>query len=325
MIRVGILGAAKIAPKALIHPARQRGEVDVRYVAARDPLRAAAFAASHRLRAEQSYGSLIARNDIDLVYVALPPAAHCEWSIKALEAGKAVLCEKPFALSAEEACRMVAAERACGRPLIEAFHYRFHQAMKRALELVRSDALGRVTYARAGFGTRISYSPEELRWSAAQGGGAVMDLGCYPIHALRTLLGEEPSVLSATAEFAYDVEAQATAKLAFPSGATADVWCSLVSPTIVWDLELVGKRGRLLLSNYIAPQFGCTLSTRIGGVLQEEQIMGPSTYEAQLAHVIDVLQHGAATLTGGDDAVANMMVIDEIRTRARELGAPAKG
>jgi predicted dehydrogenase len=311
-IRVGILGASKIAPSALLKPALQRDDMSVRYVASRDFGRATAFAELHGLSAVASYEALIDLADIDLVYVGLPAAGHCEWSIRALEAGKAVLCEKPFALNVAQAQRMVSASRLHGRPLIEAFHYRYHQAMKRAIAIVRGGALGRIRTARAGFCTRIEPAPHELRWSAAQGGGAVMDLGCYPIHALRSLIGEEPTVVSARAVYDHGVDAAAWATLAFPSGTQAEIHCSMTADVRVWDLELEGERGRLALSNFLAPQFGCFMSTQIDAELHSEEIAGPSTYEAQLAHVADVLIRGEQPLTGGDDAIANMCVIDTV-------------
>src|SRR5438128_1377084 len=127
MIRVGVLGAARIAPTALVRPAKKRSDIEVRCIAARDPERARAFAATHRIPfVAQTYGELIARDDLDLVYIPLPPALHEEWSIKALESGKAVLCEKPFSMSAHDARRMVEAAARTGKPLIEAFHYCLH-------------------------------------------------------------------------------------------------------------------------------------------------------------------------------------------------------
>lgn len=321
-LRVGILGAARIAPRAMIEPALRRSDVSVRYVAARDPHRAIRYAEQYGLQAEASYESLLAREDIDLVYVALPAAAHKHWTLRALESGKAVLCEKPFAMDASEAQEMVSAARQKGLPLIEAFHYRFHRAIHRAQAVVRSGYLGRLLRARACFATQIAHGAGELRWCIEQGGGAVMDLGCYPIHVLRTLLSEEPDVKSAHALYAHGVEAQAWATLQFPSGVQAEIWCSMQAPKIAWDLEIVGEHGHLALSNFVAPQYGCELRTEIHEHATKEIIDGPSTYDAQLAHVTDVLLRNEPMLTGGADAVANMRVLDEIRALARR-GTPS--
>ena len=143
-----------------------------------------------------------------------------------------------------------------------------------------------------------------------------MDLGCYPIHALRTLLGEEPTVQSARALYAHGVEAQAWATLAFASGVRAEIWCSMEAPAISWDLEVIGEFGQLALSNFVAPQYGCVLRTEIHGHVSEQTVAGLPTYDAQLEHVVDVLLNGAPTLTGGADAIANMRVLDEVRLQA---------
>jgi predicted dehydrogenase len=218
---------------------------------------------------------------------------------------------------------MVTAATSAGLPLIEAFHYRFHRAMYRAQSIVRSGQLGRLLRARACFATQIRHAADELRWCADQGGGAVMDLGCYPIHALRTLLGEEPHVESARAVYAHGVEAQAWATLSFPSGVRAEIWCSMQAPRIAWDLEIVGEFGQLALSNFVAPQYGCVLRTEIHEHSVEQTIDGPSTYDAQLEHVADVLLNGAPTVTGGVDAVANMRVVDEVRLQAMRIALEA--
>ena len=127
MIRIGILGAARIAPRGMVTPANETLGAEVVAIAARDLERARNFAATHSIPlAFGSYAELIARDDIDLVYCALPPSAHAEWCVAALESGKHVLVEKPFANNAQDAARMVAAARAAGKHLIEGFHYRFH-------------------------------------------------------------------------------------------------------------------------------------------------------------------------------------------------------
>lgn len=317
-IRVGILGAAKIAPKALIAPAQRRSDVLVQCVAARDPERARAFAEAHGIPlAERDYASLIASSDIDLVYNALPPAGHAQWSIAALESGKAVLCEKPFALSSQQAREMVAASERTGNVLIEAFHYRFHEAMLRSLEIVRQ-SLGRLVEAELLFDAPIPYAPTELRWLAEQGGGALMDLGCYPIHAARTLTGEEPHVRSARSHMERGVDAMTEAELEFPSGLIATIRCSMTAPKVALGFRIRGERGTLSISNYIAPQWGCELKTTIDGVEHVETVGGPSSYEAQLEHVVRVLRGEERPVTGGNDAIANMLVIEKIRQVAAQ-------
>ena len=151
-IRIGILGAAKIAPPVVINPSRDNPDFEVVAVAARDPQRAKAYAAEHKIpNVAKDYDALVRRDDVDLVYNALPPGGHARWTIAALQAGKHVLCEKPFAMNAAQVKRMNEAAAKSGRKLVEAFHYRHHNVMKRAVEIARSGELGKVVRVDADF------------------------------------------------------------------------------------------------------------------------------------------------------------------------------
>ena len=312
-LRIGLIGASRIATTAIIAPAAARADVEVTAVAARDPKRARAYADTHGVpHVAADYASLIARDDVDLVYVGLPPAGHAAWTIAALEAGKPVLCEKPFARAAAEARAMVEASARTGQVLIEAFHYRFHAVMARALEVVGSGALGPLKKARALFQVPIPKDIDDLRWRADQAGGALMDLGCYPLHILRTLIGAEPEVVSADGVFDNGVDAAMSARLAFPGGVEAEISCSMIPETPGAMAVLEGTEGRLEIINFLAPQMGCRMTTTIRGETTVLPTDGPTTYEAQLDHVLDVLAGRAAPVTGGADAIANMAAIDAI-------------
>jgi predicted dehydrogenase len=317
MYRIGLLGASRIAPPAVIAPARTNPDFEVTVVAARDGERAKAYAAEHGVPAiAGSYAELVRRDDVDVVYNALPPAGHQEWTIAALEAGKAVLCEKPFAMDAGQAQTMVDAAQRTGRVLLEAFHYRLHRVMRDAVAIVRSGALGRLTRADAHFNVAIRKTPDELRWRRELGGGGLMDLGCYPVHALRSLVGEAPQVVSARGRFEDRVDVEIAAELAFPGGARASIACAMVAPAPSASLILEGERGRLEIVNFLAPQMGCRFTTTIDGQTEARPTDGPTTYEAQLAHLGEVLNGKAAPLVGGADAVANMAAIDAIYAAA---------
>jgi predicted dehydrogenase len=311
--RIGLLGASKIARGAVIAPAKTNPDFEVVAVGARDAGRARAYADEHGIaNVAGSYAELVARDNIDVVYNALPPAGHAEWTIAALEAGKTVLCEKPFAMNAAEARQMTDAAARTGRLLIEAFHYRFHNVIRRAEALTKGGALGRITRATAEFKGTIPRSPDELRWRRELGGGGLMDLGCYPTHALRTLLGGEPQVVSAEGRFEDGVDVELSAKLAFPDGVEASLACAMVAPGFSAPLTIEGERGSLEIVNYLAPQIGCRFTTTIDGKTETQPADGPSTYEAQLLHLAEVLAGTAQPLTGGADAVANMTAIDAI-------------
>jgi predicted dehydrogenase len=321
-IRIGLLGASRIARGAVIAPAMDNPDFVVGAVAARDLGRARAYAAEHGIPiVAKDYEALIRRDDIDLIYNALPPAGHKRWTIAALEAGKHVLCEKPFARNAGEARDMVAAADATGRKLIEAFHYRFHNVMRAAVALAREGALGELKSAQALFNGPIPKSPGELRWSAEQGGGALMDLGCYPVHALRSIIGAEPQITEASCQFEGGVDAATRASLAFPGGVTASLETSMIAEGFAANLTVIGERGSLEIRNFVAPQIGCQFVTTLDGERRDHGVDGPSTYAAQLVYVAEILAGRTPQITGGGDAIANMAAIDAIYRAAGRAGA----
>ena len=316
MIRIGILGAARIAPRGIVTPANELLGAEVVAVASRDLDRARDFAAQHSIPyALGSYAELIARDDVDLVYVPLPPSAHLQWCTAALANGKHVLVEKPFASNASDAAQMVAAARAAGRHLIEGFHYRFHPLFERALADLRRGAIGRVRHIEAIFNALLPDTPGELRYIEELGGGALMDLGCYCLHWIRTIVADEPTVVSARARCARrastwdrsrtgihqrpDRQPQMfdAARRRRPAPATARR----------------GDKGVLEFDNPVSPHAGATLSIESDAPSAPQIVSGgETTFHFQLRHVLDVIDGRARPLTGGEDAVNNMRAIDAI-------------
>ncbi|MEM9386004.1 MAG: Gfo/Idh/MocA family oxidoreductase [Pseudomonadota bacterium] len=334
-LRIGLLGASRIAPQAILTPAATMDDVVVTRVAASSPARAEQFAAEHGIAdVERDYAALLRSDQVDLVYNALPPHAHLELTLAAVSAGKAVLCEKPFAMNAAQAVRMVHAGQSASQPVIEAFHYRFHPLMDRTLELLRSDTIGRPTQLEAHFNVPIPYRAGELRHTLELGGGALMDLGCYPVHWVRAVMGTEPRVHTAHAEQGQpgiDISMHATLHF---DGVPATVSCSMdtrLAPGISARLHVMGTHGHLSIDNPIAPQSGHELRWQVrSGPTQTERVTGNSTYWHQLRHVKAVMDGTASAITGGQDAIANMAAIDAIyraarmhpRGRTQELPAP---
>ena len=319
MIRIGILGAAKIAPKAVIVPASRRTDCEVVCVAARDGGKAKAYAGEHGIPEwEASYEALIARRDVDLIYNALPPHRHMDLTIAALEAGKAVLCEKPFAMNAREARAMTEAAARTGRPLVEAFHYRFHPMFDEILRQVREGAIGKLCAIRSEFSVAIKYRPGELRHDPALGGGALMDLGCYALHWARTVAGTEPEVKSASVRLSEQgVDLVTEASLEFPGGVPAKVRTSMMpGQRFKALLALQGSEGVLVARNPLHPSLGHSITVRRGLSIKRYTVEGQTTYDHQLAHMIDVMNTNAPPLTGGADAVANMALIDAVYAAA---------
>jgi predicted dehydrogenase len=317
MIRIGILGAARIAPRGIVTPANKTLGAEVVAIASRDLDRARDFAAQHSIpMAFGSYAELVERDDIDLVYCALPPSAHLEWCTAALRNGKHVLVEKPFASNAQDAAQMVAAARSAGRHIIEGFHYRFHPLFERALSALRAGAIGRIRRIEAVFNAALPDTPGELRYIEALGGGALMDLGCYCLHWIRTVAGDEPTVVSASARCGVPgVDLDIEAMLAFTSGPTALLKCSMQPEDgkLYRRLRVLGEDGVLEIENPVSPHSGATLSIE-GPNAPMPQIVsgGDTTFHYQLRHVLEVIEGRAEPLTGGEDALNNMRTIDAI-------------
>lgn len=312
-MRIGTLGAARITRRALLEAAAAVDGVDVVAVAARDRNRAEAFAEEHGIaQVYDSYDALLADPAIDAVYNPLPNSAHGEWSLRALAAGKHVLCEKPLALNAVEAAEVVAAAERAGKVLMEALHWRYHAVAGRVANLV--GRLGPLRRAEAVFLAAIG-DESDIRYQLALGGGATMDLGCYCIHALRTIVGEEPTVRSAQAtERPPGVDLSMAAELVFPSGVEGRIRCGFDGPEDpLWYLVFEGDAGRIRLDNYVCPQFGNRLTAEFAdGDSIDEEVGGPSSYACQLAAFRDAATSGTAPLTGGADAIANAAAIDAV-------------
>ena len=313
-LRLGILGAARIAPAALIRPARAVADAHVVAVAARDRDKAARFAHKHAIATvHKSYEALLADPAVDAVYNPLPNGLHGKWTRAALAAGKHVLCEKPFAANADEAAEVAAVAAASGRVVMEAFHYRYHPLAERARAILDAGELGRVRHVETWLCFPLPKF-SDIRYDHALAGGALMDAGCYAVHMARFFGGEEPEVLSATARLRTpDVDRAMRAELRYPSGHTGTVHCSMWSSTLLRIFaRVVGDDGELRISNPVMPQLWHKLSVRANGKTRVERGSKRPTYEFQLQAFCDAVLRGAPTLTPPSDAVANMRVIDAI-------------
>jgi predicted dehydrogenase len=315
-LRIGILGAARVATYAMIAAAKDVDGVDVAGVAARDPLRARTYAETHGIPSVyQDYEALIASPQIDAVYNALPPNLHAKWSIAALEAGKPVLCEKPFALTPCDVDAMLAAEERTGKLLMEAQHTYYHPRHARIREIVQHNALGRVRHISGQFDVPIPETADELRWDGAVGGGALWDLGVYPVFWLRAAMGEEPKLNSASHRLnarAADIETQAD--FAFPSGATGSIACSMERDFTAW-LKVEGDAGTLFVKNPLSPNEQ-TLTIQKDGTPLEEVFTGRPTYSFQLEAFRNAVTTGSEVYTRGNDSLKTVQMMSDIRALA---------
>lgn len=317
-LRIGILGAARIAPTALIAPSRQIPEVDIVAIAARDPQHAASFARKHQIpRVFSSYDEICADPDLNAVYIPLPNSLHCRWAIKALEAGKHVLCEKPSAANADEAARMAQAAQQADKVLMEAFHYRYHPLAARMKEIVDNDTLGVIRRIDVSMCVPLPL-PGDIRYRYDLAGGATMDIGAYAVHMLRLLGGDDLSVTRAQARLASpQVDRWMQADVRWADGKTGRMTCSLFSADLLHlAAHVYGERGELHVVNPLMPQAFSRLTLRTDKGKQVEHFPRISSYEYQLRAFVAAVCHGAPILTGPADAVINMQVIDAIYTQA---------
>jgi predicted dehydrogenase len=327
-LRFGLLGAARIAPDALIDPA-MRLDVDIVAVAARDPERAKAFAETHGIGSvSDSYAALLERDDLDAVYVPLPPAVRFEWTTHALERGLHVLAEKPIAMNAGQARAMVDEGEARGLVLAEGFHYVFHPMFARALELLDEGIVGEIEHVEVQFDGGVPSGPEAAIYlDPTLGGGVLLHQACYALHAIRSLARSEPDVVRATAKIGeFGVDEAVDVELGFPSGATARVRSSMEEgKELVMQATVRGSRAVMTLGNFIGPHYGNVVPSLVGCIsvtidrdtLLEESFAGETTYWYQLQAFCNAVAGGPALPVQGEGAVANMTLIDAVRAAAR--------
>jgi predicted dehydrogenase len=317
-VRIGVLGAARIAPHAVVKPARNTREAEVVAVAARDRSRADAYAAKHGIpRVHDSYADVLADPDIDAIYNPLPNGLHAQWTIAALEAGKHVLCEKPFTANTEEAEAVAAVAQRCGLVVMEAFHYRYHPLAHRMREIVESGELGTTRRVETALCFPLPKF-SDIRYQYDLAGGATMDVGTYTVHMARLLGCEEPTVVAATAKLRTpDIDRAMRAELTFPSGHTGRITCSMWS---TWFLQtyarVVGEQGELHVVNPTSPQLWHHLRVKIGAEKRTEHFPRRPTYEYQLDAFCAAVLRGEPTLTPPADSIANMQVLDAIYVAA---------
>jgi len=338
LLRIGTLGSSRISEPALIEPAASVPEVTVAAVAARDKSRADAFALRHGIPAAHgSYEELLADPDIDAIYNPLPNSLHGPWTLRAIAAGKHVLCEKPFASNADEAAQVADAAAASGLVVMEAMHYRYHPLTQRLSELVAE--LGPVQHLQCWTSFAIK-DPDDIRYDFDLGGGALMDGGCYAIDCLR-LLGEGQGPPAVTGALADPVppfpgrgpEAAAdrsmAVRLAFPGGATGWFESSFtMDGEFRADVHAICAGGQVRLENFIFAHRGRLVATRNGSMVADEQGGGDSTYVGQLRAFAAAIAAGpgvsgaAPVLTSAASAVVTMRLIDDAYRAAGLLPRP---
>jgi predicted dehydrogenase len=323
-VRFGTLGAARISPNALIKPAREVPEAEVVAIAARDPARADKFARKHGIpKVHATYEDVIADPDVDAIYNPLPNSLHAEWTLKAIAAGKHVLCEKPFTSNAAEAETVAAAADGSGLVVIEAFHYRYHPLAQRMHDVVAGGELGTLQHIETWMCIPLPLF-RDIRYQYDLAGGAMMDVGSYTVHQLRLLGGDEPEVTAARARLhSPKVDRWMQADVRWAEGHTGRMTCALWSSTLLkLAIRVTGERGHLRVFNPTGPQFFHRFTVEGDGRKRREKFPRNATYAYQLEAFTSAVLHGTPVLTPPPDSVQNMRVIDAVY---RAAGLPIRG
>jgi len=322
-VRIGILGAARIAPLALVNPAKGNAEVVVAAVAARDASRAQAFASKHNIaRVHDDYDTLVADPELDAIYNPLPNGLHGKWTRAALAAGKHVLCEKPFTANATEAREIAELAAQSDQVVMEAFHYRYHPLTLRVEQIIASGELGKLQRVEAAMCFPLPKF-SDIRYNYALAGGATMDAGCYAVHMVRTFGGSTPEVVSAQAKLRDPkVDRAMTAELRFAGGHTGRVRCSMWSTHLLeLNAKVVGDKGELRVLNPVTPQYFHRLWVRSANENRVERFPRRPSYAYQLDAFAAAVLRGEPVKTTPEDAIENMTVIDAIY---RAAGLPLR-
>ncbi|MCV7225446.1 Gfo/Idh/MocA family protein [Mycolicibacterium komossense] len=312
-MRIGVLGASRIAESAIVGPANELGHRLVA-VAARDRGRAQGFAEKYGVeKVLRSYDEVINDPEVDVIYNPLANSLHAPWNLAAIAAGKPVLSEKPFARNRVEAAEVAAAAEVAGVTVLEGFHYLFHPVMRRLLALAAGGTLGELRRVEVLM-TMPEPGPDDPRWSLEMAGGALMDLGCYGLHVMRMfggLTGGAPEITGATAvQRGTGVDESCDVELVFPSGATGHTSHTMVADEYRFTVRAFGSAGDAMVHDFIKPNDDDRLTIRTSEGTRVEKLGTRASYTYQLeafaAHVLD----GAALPIGTADAVDNMAFVD---------------
>jgi xylose dehydrogenase (NAD/NADP) len=293
----------------------------LRAVASRSQERAELTASRHGIaRAYGAYEALLADPEIEAVYLPLPNDQHTEWTLRCLDAGKHVLCDKPGALAYDDALRTARAADAAGLRLMEGFMYRHHPQHERIAEIVRSGEIGVIAHFAGDFTYPAAFDPTNIRWNAAQGGGALLDTGVYPLNAARFHFGDEPIAVSAVArrDAASGVDLHTVALLEWADGRTATIQGGF-DQSFATRYALHGDRGAIRAERaFQVGEKGVTLEIQVGDDIRAETIPHVDQYGAEITHFSACVRDSALPLWPGEDGARQARVVEAVIRAARE-------
>ena len=312
----GILGTARIN-RSLIPPLRLSYRNELRAVASRTLERAEEYAHEWDIpEAIGSYDALLAHPDIDAIYIPLPNSLHAEWTIKAAQAGKHVLCEKPLALSVEEVDAMITATEKSGTVLIEAFMYRFHARTLHIKEMINTGVIGDVHHIKGAFTFPLN-RPGDVRWDADMGGGSLWDVGCYPLNFSRYLLGTEPiHVYGHSVNGDSGIDLSFTAQLLFPGDISVQFDCGFRSQFRM-HMEITGDKGSIFVPMAFKPGQRSYIHVSRGNNVEYIAIDGNLLYMDEVEHMVQLVHDGAQPILPLTDSRANIHAIRSLYESAQ--------
>lgn len=322
-LKWGILGCAGIAKRAVIPGLFQSQFNEVAAIASRDMDKSKRTAEELNIPvAYGSYEALLEDDSIDVVYIPLPNHLHKEWTIRAAEAGKHILCEKPLALTEKEAAEMAEASAKAGVLLAEAFMYRYHPRYQMMKQMIAAGEIGEIRGIRSAFTFNNAGNKENVRYRKEWGGGSIYDVGCYPINAARLLLGKEPEAVTVQALFSPehdDVDMMASGLIEFEGSVSLSfdcgMWAAFRNP-----LEVLGTDGIIEVpSAYVTGEPGSgNFFVSAKGQRREIEVPHVNAYSEQADHLARAIIDGTPLQFNATDAVKNMKVIDACLLSARE-------
>ena len=318
MLRLGLLSTARIN-RAILDAAGVTDRVEVAAVASRDGTRANEYAREHGIpRAHGSYEELFSDSEVDAVYIPLPNRLHHEWTLRALAAGKHVLCEKPYSRRPSEVEDAFELAEGSGLVLMEAFMYRHHPQMHRVGELVSGGAVGRLRAIRAVFRFRLD-DETNVRLQPELDGGALMDVGCYCVSGARLLVGEPHRVHAEQVLASTGVDVAFHGMLRFADDVVAQFDASFLAPRRQ-ELEAIGDEGSLLVEAPWRADWGGSVLLRRDDEVERIQVERTDSYVLELENFADAVEGRAEPLLGREDALGQARAIEAL-FRAAETGA----
>ncbi|MEO8356764.1 MAG: Gfo/Idh/MocA family oxidoreductase [Chloroflexota bacterium] len=319
----GLLSTARIN-RALITPLRASKRNQLLAVASRTQASADAYAKEKKIaRAHGSYEALLADPEIDVVYISLPNHLHAEWTIKAVQAGKHVLCEKPLTLNADDVDAVGAAARNHGRVVMEAFMYRHHPQTLKVQEIVRSGSLGTLKLIRGSFSFVLSRAEDIRLLDPAMGGGSIWDIGCYPISYARSVLGQDPlDVFGWQVTGPTGIDETFVGQMKFANDVLVQFDSSFTIPQHAF-MEIVGSEGTLSIPRPFKPEENEKIYLTRDDKTETIKVKGQELYIGEVENMADAILLGHEPRISLDDSLGNVRTITSLLESAR-TGMPVQ-